>query len=269
MRTLDQSATRLALDDFGLTRPSGRGFSFRDPDRAVFYDWHDHPYHQLIYAVAGTIQIETDAARYLLPCGRAAWIPAGQSHRTLVHEADTASLYFAPEAVPEGAGRIRILAASPVMREMILHALRWPQQVAESDPVARSFFATLALMCGEWLASELPLSLPAARHPGIVRAMDLAAIDPGAIDLERACRAAGMSERSFRRAFVRETGMGWQAWLTQLRVMRAMGMLADGGRVTDAAAEVGYASLSAFAKAFATLAGEAPAAYRARLSNQS
>ncbi|WP_347271028.1 AraC family transcriptional regulator [Rhizorhabdus histidinilytica] len=265
MRTLDQPATRTALEDYGLAHPSGRGFSFRDPERAISYDWHDHPYHQLIYAVAGTIQIETDGARHLLPTGRAAWIPAGQRHRTLVHDVDTASLYFAPDAVADDGGRVRILVASPVMREMILHALRWPQDVAERDPVARSFFETLALMCGEWLESELPLSLPGARHPGIVRAMDLAVVDPAGIDLPAALAAAAMSERSFRRAFSRETGMGWQAWVAQLRILRAMGMLADGGRVTDVAAEVGYASLSAFAKAFAQLAGEGPADYRSRV----
>lgn len=78
-----------------------------------------------------------------------------------------------------------------------------------------------------------------------------------------------MSERSFRRTFLRETGMGWQAWLIQLCILGAMGMLADGGRVTDVAADVGYASLSGFAKAFAQLAGESPAAYRSRVSNQS
>lgn len=269
MRTLDQPATRDALEDYGLARPSGRAFSFRDPERAISYDWHDHPYHQLIYAVSGTVQIETDDARYLMPTGRAAWIPAGRRHRTLVHDVETASLYFAPETVEEAGDRVRILVASPVMREMILHALRWPQEVADRDPVARSFFATLALMCAEWLESELPLSLPGARHAGIVRAMDRAMVDPAGTDLSAAVAAAAMSERSFRRAFARETGMGWQAWLAQLRILRAMGMLADGGRVTDVAAEVGYASLSAFAKAFGQLAGEPPAAYRARVSNQS
>ena len=58
--------------------------------------------------------------------------------------------------------------------------------------------------------------------------------------------------------------MSWQAWLAQARIMIAMGRLAEGGRVTDVAGDVGYASLSAFAKAFTQLAGELPAAYRAR-----
>ena len=39
-------------------------------------------------------------------------------------------------------------------------------------------------------------------------------------------------------------------------------MLAEGLRVTDVAAEVGYASLSAFAKAFTQLFGMSPTHYR-------
>ncbi len=60
-----------------------------------------------------------------------------------------------------------------------------------------------------------------------------------------------MSERSFRRHFAEETGMGWQAWLAQARILTAMTALAAGDRVTNVAADTGYASLSAFAKAFA------------------
>jgi len=43
-----------------------------------------------------------------------------------------------------------------------------------------------------------------------------------------------------------------------------MMLLAQGRRVTDVAAQVGYRSLSAFAKAFAQLSGETPALYRRR-----
>lgn len=265
MRRLDEHQTEAALKEFGLDELRPAGFAFRDPARAVVYDWHAHPYHQLAYAVAGTVQIETSRARYLLPAGRAAWIPAGERHRTLIHDADIASLYFAPEMLAPGAGeRVRILITTPVMREMVVHALRWPQGPAETDPLAQSFFRTLALMCGDWLDSELPLSLSSATDPRILRAMDQAMADPAGASHVVAQTTAGMSERSFRRAFARETGMSWQAWLAQARIMIAMGRLAEGGRVTDVAGDVGYASLSAFAQAFTQLAGERPAAYRAR-----
>jgi methylphosphotriester-DNA--protein-cysteine methyltransferase len=108
----------------------------------------------------------------------------------------------------------------------------------------------------------LPLCLPSARHPGIKRSMDYVAVNPGRATLARALAAAAMSERTFRRTFARETGMTWQAWLTQARIMEAASRLTRGGRVTDVAAEVGYASLSAFAKAFKHYTGERPIQFR-------
>lgn len=264
MRCLDEQETTQVLRGYHLDQPRGPGFAFRDRARNTFYDWHAHPYHQLIYAISGTTQIETGRARYLLPAGRAAWIPVATRHRTLITDVDGASLYFAPETVPDPQRRVRILVASPVMREMILHAMRWPLGASEADQVASSFFRTLGLMCSEWLETELSLSLPSASHPAIRRAMDYVAADPGHATLAGALDAAAMSERTFRRIFVRETGMTWQAWLGQARMMEAASQLTHGRRITDVAAEVGYSSLSAFAKAFKQLTGESPATFRQR-----
>lgn len=268
MRRLDEHETTARLRDYKLDRPRGLGFSFRDRARNTFYDWHTHEYHQLIYAIAGTTQIETEAARYLLPTGRAAWIPAGTRHRTLITDIEGASLYFAPDAVKDRQRRVRILVTSPVMREMILYALRWPLGMSEVDPLAGSFFRTLGLMCTECLESESLLSLPSAQHPAIQRAMDHVAADPGRAKLVTVLKVASMSERTFRRVFVRETGTTWQAWLGQVRIMEAASQLSRGRRVTDVAAQVGYSSLSAFAKAFKELIGESPMAFRRRVRSQ-
>jgi methylphosphotriester-DNA--protein-cysteine methyltransferase len=94
--------------------------------------------------------------------------------------------------------------------------------------------------------------------------MDYALAAPGAATLAGAVAAAALSERTFRRTFCREAGMGWQAWLTHARILKAMAWLIEGQRVTAVSAEVGYDSMSAFAKAFAGLTGEAPARFRDR-----
>lgn len=264
MRRLNEHETTTRLRDYRLDQPRGPGFAFRDRARNTLYDWHTHDYHQLLYAVAGTTHVETEHGRYLLPAGRAAWIPVGTRHRTLIADVDTASLYFAPGSVTDSQRRVRILTASPVMREMILHAMRWPLGVSEADAMASSFFRTLGLMCSECLESELLLSLPGARHPGIQKAMDHVVANPSRATLAGALQAAAMSERTFRRAFRRETGMTWLAWLGQARIMEAASRLSDGARITDVAADVGYSSLSAFAKAFKQLTGESPTEFRRR-----
>ncbi|HEY4077892.1 MAG TPA: helix-turn-helix transcriptional regulator [Rhizomicrobium sp.] len=247
----------------GLDRPSEPAFAFRDRARNTFYDWHTHPNHQLIFALDGATQIETGLARYLLPVGRAAWIPAGVRHRTLVSDADGTSLYFAPDSVA-GGDRVRILLADPLMREMVLYAMRWPRGEGERNPLAKSFFQTLSLFCAHWLKDELPLALPSANHAGLARAMDHALDNLADVSQGDVLKTAGMSERSFRRHILAETGMTWQAWLAQARILQAMALLTQGRRVTDVAAAVGYDSLSAFAKTFSQLTGETPIAFRRR-----
>ena len=264
MRQLNEQETSRRLRGFRLDRPSGPGFALLDRARNTAYGWHTHEYHQLIYATAGATQIETAAARHVLPAGGAAWIPSGVRHRTLVGDVECVSLYFSPDSVASPGARVRVLVASPVMREMILHASRWPLGTSEVDPVAASFFATLALMCCEWLETELPFSLPSATHAGLTRAMDYAFGDLAAASLNGALAAAAMSERTFRRAFVRQTGLTWQNWLTRARILAGLSQLMQGRRVSEVAAEVGYNSLSAFAKAFAKLTGESPRQLRSR-----
>jgi AraC-like DNA-binding protein len=266
MRRLDARQTAATLRDHGLDRSGEPAFAFRDRARQTFYDWHSHPNHQLIFALEGATQIETAQARYLLPLGRAAWIPAGVRHRTLIGDVDGTSLYFARDAVAAAGDRVRILAADNLMREMVLHAMRWPRGAGRRDPVAARFFRALSLMLGRWLESELPLVLPRAVHPGLARAMDHALGHLRGVTQARVLKEAAMSERSFRRLFAAETGMTWQAWLTQARILNAMTLLAQGRRVTDVADRVGYRSLSAFAKAFFQLAGENPVSYRRRTS---
>jgi AraC-like DNA-binding protein len=268
MRILTTAETQDALRELALDAPTGTGFAFSNRARNTFYDWHTHDYHQLIYAMTGATQLETHDARFLLPPQRAAWIPAGVRHRTMISDIDGASLYFEPESVSDTSGRVRILAATPLMREMIVYALRWPQGQSQGDPVAQSYFHALALLIGDWLENEISLRLPRSSHPSIARAMDYAAACPGAATQAAALAAAGLSERTFRRLFLSETGLTWQAWLAQLRMMAAMGRLAEGARVTDVANDVGFVSLSAFAKAFTQFTGETPTQYRRRISNK-
>jgi AraC-like DNA-binding protein len=268
MRTLDGEETRRILTAYGLDRPTGIGFAFLDPARNVLYDWHTHAYHQLIYTADGPTRIETEEGRYILSRTTAAWIPSGTRHRTLITDADAISLYFSPNATDEAPSRVKILAASPLMREMILFATRWRLGSGDADPFTQHFLRSLVLLCGEGPEGERPFVLPGATHPAIRRAIDYAAADLAAATQTSALAAAALSERTFRRLFAHETGLSWQAWLGRARMLAAMEALSKGRRVTDVAADVGYSSLSAFAKAFSQHCGETPVRFRQRRSSQ-
>jgi AraC family transcriptional regulator len=76
---------------------------------------------------------------------------------------------------------------------------------------------------------------------------------------------AGLSRFHFCRAFKESTGLSPHAWLRQHRLEQAMNMLRDtDAPIVSVAAELGYASQTAFAAAFRKLTGETPSDWRRR-----
>lgn len=74
-------------------------------------------------------------------------------------------------------------------------------------------------------------------------------------------RETGTSARTLAREFRRETGISFGAWRAQLRLMRALELLAQERSVTDVALALGYESASAFIHAFRKSLGTTPARY--------
>jgi AraC family transcriptional regulator len=76
---------------------------------------------------------------------------------------------------------------------------------------------------------------------------------------------AGLSRFHFCRSFRESTGLSPHAWLRQHRLEQAMNMLRDtDAPIASVAAELGYASQTAFAAAFKRLTGETPTDWRRR-----
>lgn len=263
MQILTVEETQVVLKDTGLDQVKGTGLVRRESRDALFYGWHAHEHHQILFAKKGTTQVEGAESRHLLPAGHALWIPARTHHRTMIRNLDGLSLFLDPEDVAGDCRSVRAFPVSPMIQEMLFYALRWPKGTCDADPVAKSFFQTLILLLQEAIqnAGKQEFTLPKAAHPSLQRAMDAALRDPGRASLAQAMAEAGMSERSFRRYFDRETGMSWQHWITQARLFHAATLLAQGVSVTHVAAESGYASQSAFTKAFTRLLGHSPARF--------
>jgi AraC-like DNA-binding protein len=71
-----------------------------------------------------------------------------------------------------------------------------------------------------------------------------------------------MSEPTFFRHFRAEFGVTPLAYLTALRVRRARAVLEAGRSVTQAAADVGFASISHFIRVFREHVGQTPKQYQ-------
>jgi AraC-like DNA-binding protein len=227
--------------------------------------WHSHDLHQLIYASHGAAEIETASRRHLLPPQQAAIIPAGARHRTTLRAVESVSVYFAPDVL--AVHSTRVLAAAPLVREMIAYAARWPIDRPGSDPVADSFFDTLALLVGELADDERSLHLPSPADPVVRDAVDFTTAHLRTVREAGLCRAVGVSERTLRRRFLADLGMTWREYVRQRRLLSAMTLLAEPGpSVLEVAVQAGFESPSAFNRAFRRMTGESPTAFRRRVT---
>ena len=254
----------MELVDTDLDAPSC-AFGLAEDLQPFDSGWHQHNKHQILYSAAGCMHLETDGAQWTLPPQRAAWIAPQIGHRVRSsHQVELRTVYLPPTAATFGGeAPCRVFAVSVLGREMILHAMRWGFERDPGDPLANSYFDTLARLTVDWTRSSLPYQLPRARTPELTRAMDYTRDHLDSPEIERVARAAGMSPRTLARRFGDETHMTWQQWTQTARMLRAMELLSiKGARVIEVAQEVGYRNPGAFSNAFASFAGETPIAFR-------
>jgi AraC-like DNA-binding protein len=270
MRDLDRQKTDQYIRERGIGNTSALAFGHLDDSGDVRYDWHEHAYHQLLYSFRGAGQVEAGNARYFLPPQRAAWISAGTRHRTTLVNCSGTSVFFHPRLIRWKVEPIRVIAAPPLLQEMVKGSARWAPHSDASDPLRKSYFRTLALLCRNWLEQDLPFWLPETDDPQLARAIEYTLHNLQTASAEKASTAAAMSSRSFRRHFSAKLGTSWQDYLLKARLLRAMDLLSlSGARITDVANEVGFDSPSSFSKAFSEFVEETPSQYRSRCRRES
>jgi AraC-like DNA-binding protein len=253
-------------------RRGGRalGGSYLYEGEGLITGWHSHEVHQIEYAIGGVVDVETASAHYLLPPQQAAWIPAGLEHQaTMAPGVRTVAVMFDAQMIPTGGDRARILAVSPLIREMMIYALRWPIDRPQGDDISDAFFRTLADLVVEALDHEAPLSLPTSEHPIVDAAMAFTKKHLQSVSADRVSRAVAVSERTLRRLFHDELGLSWRTYLLHARMLRAMALLASPGQtVQETSTAVGFDSLSSFTRAFTQFSGETPSTYRKRVARE-
>ncbi len=208
-------------------------------------------------------------------------IPAGSSARWDIPGAiDVIQLYL-PHTTLERVAREADLAAPGDLLERTGHTdpvtsalLMSAADALEGNAVLDSLFRQRLtdLLATRILAEHT--GVPATFEPimgglpphALRRAIERLGSDSDAdVSLAALAADAGLSRFHFCRAFKESTGLSPHAWLRQRQLERAMNMLRD----TDApivvvAAELGYASQTAFTAAFKKLTGETPSDWRRR-----
>lgn len=219
---------------------------------------HRHDMAQILFTRQGCVSLTLNdgALLCLLPPTRAAWIPAGIRHRAEMKSiVDYRSVWFEPSRFPALPQRPAILNVGPLLRELLERVAASPW---ESDWESGTGWHLAALCAAEISAAAhepMMLALPQDKR---LAALGGHALPPTLRELAAEC---GASEKTISRILRRDTGMSWQQWRQQWRLMKAVELLATGKRITDAAQALDFASDSAFIYFFRTMTGMTPGRY--------
>jgi AraC-like DNA-binding protein len=223
---------------------------------------HDHPYHQVVLALEGGLDMEIGGRSGRVDASRGALVPAGMLHAfTGVGRNRFVTLDIGKASDAEPA---RLLSADTPffnVSRAIEHLLAYvgSRQDAlgdDADHVAPLLAAALA-------ETEADMRAPQA----VLKATEfMRRAYPHRITCDDAAKAAGISAAHLHALFKQWLGQTPGRYLGEFRLDRAKERLMRGAEpIVEIALGVGFSEQSAFTRAFRRRFGESPAAYRRRL----
>src|ERR1051326_842812 len=115
-----------------ISRPTARLTAEQEPFLAVRslatnyangyrIESHQHRWHQLLYAITGAMTVSTDWSSWMIPTGRAVFIPAGCAHAIRMWgTVEMRTLYLSPALTKFENAQCRVVEVAPLLRELIL-----------------------------------------------------------------------------------------------------------------------------------------------------
>jgi AraC-like DNA-binding protein len=222
---------------------------------------HQHPWHQFLYAASGAMTVSTQNSSWMIPTGRAVFIPAGCTHAIRMWgEVEMRTLYLSPGLTGFENPNCRVVEVTPLLRELVLRTVErmgLDSRSAHDSRVIGLVEDEVKTAMERTEDSPLVLALPAdAQALTLARSV----LDEPSVNdsVDRLAKKHGLARRTLERRFRDETGMSFGMWRQKARLLDSIRLLAQGKSVTDAALDCGYSSVSAFIAAFKSTFGYTP-----------
>lgn len=215
--------------------------------------WHQHKMGQFLFTQGGCITIRLNDRLCLLPPTRLAWIPPRTPHRAIMTEAvDYRSVYIDVALHSNLPVQVEVMTVTPLLRAVL-------ERIAVTDfktDWSKGANANVLAVCLDevTVAQREPMLLPLPSDRRL-SGLDMDQLPP---PLHELAQKAGASEKTILRIFRKETGMTYQQWRQQWRLLKAIELLASGETITAVAFELEFASDSAFIAFFKKMTGYTP-----------
>jgi AraC-like DNA-binding protein len=217
---------------------------------------HQHAdHHQIVHAEDGIFRVSSDAASWVVPPGRAIWMPAARMHSIQCYTPVKMRTLYLHRSIDIGMDDCSVWSVSALMREIIVRLAEDSCRGMEQHLISLLFSEIETL-------NTLPLKLPQPKDERLCRITDTISRHPAdKRSLEDWASQLGFSKRNLIRRFQIETGMTFRQWRRQSRLLSSLEKLANYEPVTRIALELGYESPSAFSAAFRVTFGVTPRQY--------
>ena len=226
---------------------------------------HSHAWGQLAFSATGVARITAGRSTFIVPPSRAVWIPPNVVHAvTVLEDADMRTVYLHQSAGEVGPNvptaqqpvwrECRVLEVTALMRELVLELARVPAPGRDAtgrfppgEPTERERCLAALILDEMRQAKPVPLgvALPADKR---LRALCEAVLnEPGRhTTLAGWAGEVGASPRTVARLFRDELQTSFVQWRQQVLLAKALSLSARKRPMSHIAAELGYASASAF-----------------------
>ncbi|MFN6995783.1 MAG: AraC family transcriptional regulator [Aquincola tertiaricarbonis] len=239
---------------------------------------HAHHWAQFAFSATGVTRLTTADGSYIVPPSRAVWVPPGMEHAvTVLSETDLMTLYFhqppgrcgpqVPRAEEAAWRQCRVLEVTDLLRALVMAMDARPDGLARPlvlDREAQAREARLNALALDELRRARPVKLgvdlPADAR---LRMLCEAVLDDPTrhATLEGWARDTGASARTVARLFQQELGTSFGQWRQQVLLAKAVAMAAHKHPMKRIAADLGYASASAFTAMVRRSVGMPPARF--------
>lgn len=262
MATVPVTHTRLNLPDRAPTLDRPVRLVARDLKASELLAAHSHEWGQVTYALEGVVRVTVGKSTWIVPPQRAIWIPPQALHEVAtLEQARLRALYVHSGASPFPDADCKVLEVSTLLRELVV-ALA----MADAGGTRESIISALILdELARSTTMPIRVALPDDKRLKALCEMLIAA-PASPLTLDEWAVQVGASARTLARLFENELGMSFGQWRQQVRLAHAAPLIARGLPLSRVAAELGYASQSAFSSMFKKTFGQSPSAFFARRS---
>ncbi|MFK3869870.1 AraC family transcriptional regulator [Pseudoalteromonas rhizosphaerae] len=222
---------------------------------------HQHHKGQLLYAPQGCMTFSMEDTICILPPTKAVWIPPQTPHRAvMINVVAYRSLYF-DCTIFKGPETVTMIEVNDLLKALIDRMAFWPWDKAE-DEITK----TVALFWEEFsIAKRNFYQLPLPTDPRLklfrTQVMQDDFLAPTAAALAKSIE---LSTKTITRLFKADTGMSYQDWRQQWRLLKAIELLSAGRLVADVSVCLEFSSDSAFIAFFKKQAGQTPLSFMKR-----